>query len=91
MTRKHFIDAAEIVRNILGGVWALDSPSWATDVDIPVYDHESELSARYLRAVWTAEAFIVLFREHNPRFDESRFLIACGLQAKAPKVEVKRA
>ena len=26
-----------------------------------------------------AEGFIMLFKEYNPRFDEQRFLHACGL------------
>jgi hypothetical protein len=42
--------------------------------------------ACYIRAVWTAEAFIMLFQQHNPRFDTQRFLIACGLVEKLAKV-----
>ena len=34
-----------------------------------------------------AEGFITLFQEYNPRFDEQRFLVACGLVEKAPKVK----
>lgn len=72
MTKQHFIRAAEIVREILEGLWTNDAPVWASGirhVDIQ----------KYTRAVLTAEAFITLFRAYNDRFDEQRFLVACGL------------
>lgn len=82
MTKKHFIDAAAIVRNILQGEWTNDSPPWA---DFATADC---LTTNRARAVYTAEAFVVLFTQHNDRFDTQRFLIACGLVA-AP-VKAKR-
>ena len=73
MTKQHFIRAAEIVNNIRQGHWTDDSPAWAnpklTGSPIPMY----------WRAVQTAEAFIALFSEWNPRFNTQRFLVACGL------------
>lgn len=50
-------------------------------------DVRDNLDANDVRAVWTAEAFILLFQQFNPRFDEQRFLQACGL---VPKPERKR-
>lgn len=86
MTKKHFIDAAAIVRNILNGEWTSDLPPWAKRagaVDALMFDEDA---MSYTRAVWTAEAFIMLFTSHNPRFDTQRFLIACGLMDKPVKV-----
>ncbi len=83
MTKRHFIRAAEIVNAICEGHWTSEPPSWADR-------HAEDYSALgdYGRAVQTAEAFIVLALEFNPRFDTNRFLIACGL-ADAP-VKAKR-
>lgn len=83
-TKKVFVDAAAIVRNMVDGIVSFDPPSWANrerygrNVDMALDD------ACYIRAVWTAEAFIMLFTSHNPRFDTSGFLVACGLTS-APK------
>jgi len=65
MTKKDFICAAELVKAIQDGKWTDEIPSWG-------------LGYR-LRPVQTAEVFIKLFAEDNPRFDQSRFLYACGL------------
>lgn len=91
MTKKHFIDAAEMVRNIAAGNWTDTLPDWA---QMPGYvecetTELGNVSAFKLRAVWTAEAFIMLFSQHNQRFDTSRFLIACGLVS-APMQKGKR-
>ena len=84
MTRKHFIAAAEIVRNIRNGQWTEDAPTWASDGYAPPFEVSSashgNVSFAYTRAVQTAEVFIVLFQSFNPRFDQARFLVACGLQ-----------
>lgn len=98
MTKKHFVDAAAIVRNILQSRWTNDPPAWAiTWKDVskvgsePHYQDDgfiSDAAANYTRAVQTAEAFVLLFTQHNERFDTPRFLIACGLVA-AP-VKAKR-
>ncbi len=71
MTKKHFIRAAAIVDAIRSGHWAMIPPSWAdpNSVSFGIED--------------TAEVFILLACEFNPRFDTNRFLIACGL-ADAP-------
>lgn len=76
MTTKHFIDAAAIVQNILDDEWSMDAPDWADD---DRYSDVGSGSNPYCRAVQTAEAFIILFQQHNPRFDMQRFLVACGL------------
>lgn len=72
-----------MVRAILAGDWTFDPPDWADserfDASAAEYDHDSELSARYTRAVQTAEAFIILSQAFNPAFDSARFLQACGL------------
>ena len=78
VTKKHFIRAAEIVQSIRSGFWTNEPPDWADSEAIrPI--------SSYQRAVQTAEAFIVLAREFNPRFDAQRFLIACGLVDKPSK------
>ncbi len=77
MTKKHFENAAVNVNAIRKGYWTSEAPRWAN----------AELMARipddYTRAVQTAEAYIMLFKQFNPRFDQDKFLVACGL-AEAP-------
>lgn len=85
MTKKHFERAAEMVKSIRDGNWTNEPPSWA-DGDRAYTPRHNDLA--YRRAVQTAEAFLQLFNEYNPRFDEQRFLVACGL-VEAP-VKVKR-
>jgi hypothetical protein len=75
ITKQHFIRAAEIVRSIDTGDWTDDRPVWFVNTQRPEHD----------RAAVVAEAFIVLASEYNPRFDENRFLIACGLIPAPPK------
>ena len=83
MTKKHFIRAAEIVKAILNGHWSHQPPTWAIqyrgDYDVTSPTQRLFVGRDYLRAVQTAEAFIVLARQFNPRFDTHRFLVACGL------------
>ena len=77
MTRQHFQHAAIIVKAIRDGYWTDDFPSWADDSrNVSIMDLNSDY---YTRAVQTAEAFIKLFREFNPRFNQAKFLKACGL------------
>lgn len=72
MTREHFNHAAELVDAIRRGSWTNEPPAFVdADAIQPI--------SNYQRAVQTAEAFIILFRAWNPRFDEQRFLKACGL------------
>ena len=82
MTKMHFTRAAEMVKAITEGAWASELPSWApihTGEQIEtISDNSGNLESAYIRAVWTAEAFIILFREYNPRFNEAKFLKACG-------------
>lgn len=83
MTKKHFIAAANLVRAIVNGEWTNEMPDWSPSgrgqiVEVST-DTFGNWDASYVRAVWTAEAFIILFRAENPRFDEQRFLTACGL------------
>lgn len=86
MTKKTFEAMARLVRAIVDGAWTNEAPIWSpisfdanieTDTII-----DGNLPPNIVRAVWTAEAFIVLARAHNPRFDEKRFLKACGLGGK---------
>lgn len=93
MTKKHFIDAAAIVRNIVEGNWTEETPSWANRDTIANIDYlyAEPMDTAYLRAVQTAEAFVMLFTQHNPRFDTNRFLIACGLMSKPVKVSKGKA
>lgn len=76
MSKKHFIAAASLVKSIVSGGWTDQPPIWADGrlVGLDIRDEPD-----YARAVHTAEAFIALFRMFNSRFDERRFLIACGL------------
>ena len=82
VTKQHVIRAAEMVRAIRDKHWTNDPPDWMPKrrrdwwiLDV-FQDHGC---AEYTRAVATAEAFIILFREFNPRFNQERFLVACGL------------
>jgi hypothetical protein len=85
MTKRHFEVAAKQVKAILDGHWTSEFPSWADrhgnivgPIEIDTED-SGNLDVSYTRAVWTAEAYILLFTEFNPRFDQTRFLKACGL------------
>ena len=77
MTKKHFIRAAEIVQSIRSGHWSEELPGFS--------QHEVEMLGcsthvtDFERATLTAEAFIILGRAFNLRFDTQRFLVACGL------------
>lgn len=79
ITKRQFIRAAKIVTAINEGQWTGELPDWGQYA-------LSQLSATK-RGIQTAEAFILLFREDNPRFDQQRFLYACGL---GPKPAAKR-
>ena len=81
MTKMHFQHAAEIVRAILAGEWTDSAPAWADRKQIGWPGQTED----FVRAVQTAEAFILLFRAYNPRFDEQRFLQACELVDKSAK------
>lgn len=78
ITRQHFTRAAEMVRAINEGYWTADPPDWA---DPDCSDEE------YVRAVQTAEAFILLFSEFNPQFRTEKFLVACGLKGRSARRE----
>lgn len=89
MTKHHMNYAASIVRAILAGEWTGESPTWASiqwgpEFEIDAYEL-GNLDRDYVRAVQTAEAFILLFSAFNPRFDQQRFLVACGL-ASTPSI-----
>lgn len=92
-TRNEFEQAAAQVAAILAGHWTFEAPDWAISTadsglyDPGVYDEATERNARYTRAVWTAEAYILLFSNANARFDRAIFLHACGL---GPKPTRKR-
>lgn len=83
MTKQTFIKAADMVRAIRDGKWTSDPPRWADRGYLGDDYYGGEDGAQdYTRAVQTAEAFILLFQQSNPRFDQERFLIACGLVEK---------
>lgn len=74
MTKRHFIAAAAQVCAIRDGHWTNEPPNWTPQ------PHDARFAvSSFERAVWTAEAYILLFREFNPRFDQHTFLVACGL------------
>jgi hypothetical protein len=85
MTKMHFQRAAEVVNAIREGKWYHGLPDWADQrlgVECAIElstEVDGNISVDYVRAVWTAEAFIILFKEYNPRFNEAKFLKACGL------------
>jgi len=76
MTKMHFQHAAGMVKAILQGEWTRDFPVW---VCIERVGRTNHLEDEYEQACIVAEAFILLFRAFNPRFDKQRFLVACGL------------
>lgn len=90
MTKRHFIVAAEQVKAILSGEWTNDLPDWALQRDWTAFsplgrieidtENGGNVDVYVLRAIWTAEAYICLFKQFNPRFNVDRFLIACGLK-----------
>src|SRR6266853_652664 len=71
MTKMHFERAAEMVKRMLDG-------RWPTDIET-ITPEDGNICPHHVRALWTAEAFVSLFREYNPRFNEQKFLQACGL------------
>lgn len=85
MHRKHFETAAALVRSIASGGWTFDTPAWAGPTLQPTGQLRlagwplTDADLNYTRAVWTAEAFILLFSPFNPRFNRDKFLVACGL------------
>jgi len=81
----HFTRAAQIVNSIRDEQWTHEAPSWANEYfpdgrraydGTPSFDEDT---VAYTRAVQTAEAFIAMFQEFNPRFNRDKFLSACGL------------
>lgn len=82
MTKKHFIVAAAQVKSILDGNWTHEPPAWANETR---YNEVSIAWPDYVRAVQAAEAYILLFQQFNPRFDQHTFLVACGLAEPTPK------
>ena len=82
MQKRHFERMAAMVKDILGGNWTHEPPAWSNrDRYLCVDTGEPD----YIRAVQTAEAFILLCEGWNPRFDCERFLMACGLANKPVK------
>lgn len=77
MTKKHFDAAAAIVNDIRKGKWT-NKPRYARCWTPPSYD-ASLCASSFERAVWTAEAFIMLAECFNPCFNRDRFLKACEL------------
>lgn len=77
MTKKHFVAMAAIVSNVRTGEWTTDAPYWARSYIKAHGDTDRTRTACHI-----AEAFIVLALANNPRFDESRFLQACGIVPK---------
>jgi hypothetical protein len=83
MQKRHFEHMASIVKAILDGHWIAEFPPYGDESRNAISWNNSDYA--YTRAVWTAEAFIKIAAEHNPRFDQDRFLVACGLVAKPAK------
>ena len=65
MTKQNYEAAAHIVQNI--GIQASALPA-------------RERKARQLEAKAVCTAFVLLFRDDNPRFDQERFMKACGVE-----------
>ena len=65
MTKQNFESAAHIVQNISIHASALPS---------------RERKARELEAKAVCTAFVLFFRDDNPRFDQERFMKACGVE-----------
>ncbi len=90
MAKKEFLMAAAIVKDILDGQWNPDQ-RWAAQLGsssdhVSLDTPEDRRQDNRRRAFQTAEAFMVLFTSSdNPRFDQGKFLIACGLAEKPPR------
>jgi hypothetical protein len=75
VSRNEMEHAASMVRAIANGDWTDEAPSWSDASNV----YPAPICPEYTRAVQTAEAFILFFQAFNPRFDQQRFLQACGL------------
>lgn len=84
MTRRDYVRAAAQVFAIQAGDWTHELPEWApvsgdfTGIEVST-ESLGNVASDYVRAVWTAEAYCLLFADDNPRFNQRRFLQACGL------------
>ena len=78
MTKQHVIRAAAMVKAIHDGEWTNEAPAWSPMGAYPDYGVHTWPQ---VRAIQTAEAFIMFFRR-SPHFDRTRFLDACGLGPK---------
>ena len=70
MTKKNYEAAARIVQNILPGGIVHSHPTAAG----------REKRAAVLEAKAVCTAFVLLFRDDNPQFDQERFMKACGVE-----------
>lgn len=76
ITRPELVHAASMVKAIAAGKWTSDPPEWAERWD---YDDGANTVTPIGRAVQTAEAFIIYFIEVDPTFNQTAFLVSCGL------------
>lgn len=80
MTKKVLNHAAALVKSIRDGKWTNERPAWGVPPGWTIPQRGRWfLVDDWDRAAMTAEAFILLARTFDPRFNETRFLIACGL------------
>ena len=70
MTRQNYEAATKIVQQIL--------PSYPGYAYHPLTAKEKK--ARQMEAKAVCTAFVLLFRDDNPRFDQERFMKACGVE-----------
>jgi hypothetical protein len=91
VSRNEMEHAASMVRAIAAGEWTNEWPSWVVnDSNGNRQTGFAPMDSDYgTRAVQTAESFILFFQAFNPRFDVTRFLIACDLQDAPAKRRVR--
>lgn len=72
---------ASMVRAILAGKWTTDPPDWAPLRAAQAADllqQMSDTDVALVRAMQTAEAFIILIHAEDSAFDVTSFVRACG-------------
>lgn len=81
MTPQDVRRMVQMVRAIRAGKWTDEPPAWSRDITATTpLDVDNVASA--IRAIQTAEAFILLAHSSDIYFDEMRFLQDCGFLRK---------
>lgn len=78
MNQRDITAMVAVVRAIKAGQWTDEPPVWADRERYSACIEGSDDAAVYLRAVWTAEAFVILAQQQDKYFPVKTFLARCG-------------